>query len=138
MQIVQDVVDMKATANHFRDLFDRQKAYFNTNVTKSYEWRVDQLDRLSRMLSENMSALSDAVGSDFKTALSERIFEVAAPLGAIELTKAELKSWMQPVETPVPLFLAKSGHKGIVYREPYGVTRPARTAAEIPTAVSPT
>jgi hypothetical protein len=29
---------------------------------------------------------------------------------------------MQPVETPLPLFLAKSGHKGIVYREPYGVT----------------
>jgi hypothetical protein len=36
------------------------------------------------MLSENMGALSDAVGSDFKTAWSEKIFEVAAPLGTIE------------------------------------------------------
>ena len=122
MQTTQDVVDMKATANRFSDLFDRQKAYFNTNTTKSYEWRIDQLDRLSRMLSENMSALSEAVGSDFKTALSEKIFEVAAPLGIIEATKAQLRSWMQPVETPVPRFLAKSGHKGILYREPYGVT----------------
>jgi aldehyde dehydrogenase (NAD+) len=122
MQTSQDVVDMKATANRFSDLFARQEAYFNTNITKSYEWRIDQLDRLSRMLSENMGALSEAVGSDFKTALSEKIFEVAAPLGIIEVTKAELRSWMQPVEAPVPLFLAKSGHKGIVYREPYGVT----------------
>jgi aldehyde dehydrogenase (NAD+) len=122
MQTTQDVVDMKATVNRFSDLFDRQKAYFNTDITKSYEWRIDQLDRLSRMLSENMGALSEAVGNDFKTALSEKIFEVAAPLGLIEVTKAELRSWMQPVETPVPLFLAKSGHKGIVYREPYGVT----------------
>ena len=122
MQTIQDVVDSRATANRFSDLFDRQKAYFNTNVTKSYEWRVEQLDRLWRMLSENMSDLSDAVGRDFKTALSEKVLEVAAPLGIIEATKAELRSWMQPVETPVPLFLAKSGHKGIVYREPYGVT----------------
>src|SRR5262245_12018155 len=122
MQTTQDMIDTRTTANRFSDLFDRQKAYFNTNITKSYEWRMDQLDRLSRLLSENMDALSNAVGSDFKTALSEKIFEVAAPLGIIEVTKAELRSWMQPVETPVPLFLAKSGHKGIVYREPYGVT----------------
>src|SRR5262245_23204807 len=122
MQTTHDMIDMKATANSFSDLFDRQKAYFNTNITKSYEWRIDQLDRLSRMLSENMDALSAAVGSDFKTAVSEKIFEVAATLGATEVTKAQLRSWMQPVETPVPLFLAKSGHKGIVHREPYGVT----------------
>jgi aldehyde dehydrogenase (NAD+) len=29
---------------------------------------------------------------------------------------------MKPVEAPIPRFLAESGHKGIVYREPYGVT----------------
>jgi aldehyde dehydrogenase (NAD+) len=28
---------------------------------------------------------------------------------------------MKSVEAPIPTFLAKSGHKGIVYREPYGV-----------------
>src|SRR5215471_8591283 len=122
METTLDVIDMKATPSRFIDLFDRQRAYFNTNITKSYEWRIDQLDRLSRMLSENMDALSEAVGSDFKTAVSEKIFEAAAPLGLIEATKAQLRSWMQPVETPLPLFLAKSGHKGIVYREPYGVT----------------
>jgi aldehyde dehydrogenase (NAD+) len=122
MQTTHDVVDMKTTTNRFGDIFHRQKAYFNTNITKSYEWRINQLDRLSRMLSENMGTLSEAVGSDFKTALSEKIFEVAAPLGIVEVTKAELRSWMQPVEAPVPLFLAKSGHKGVVYREPHGVT----------------
>ena len=122
MQTTQEVIHSKTSGKRFSDLFDRQKAYFNTNITKSYEWRIDQLNRLSRMLSENMGVLSEAVGSDFKTALPEKIFEVAAPLGVIEVTKAELRSWMQPVETPLPLFLAKSGHKGIVYREPYGVT----------------
>ena len=122
MQTTANVIDVKETAIRFTDLFDRQKTYFHTNITKSYEWRIDQLDRLLRMLSENMGVLSDAVGSDFKTAVSEKIFEVAATLGTVEVTKAQLRPWMQPVETPVPLFLAKSGHKGIVYREPYGVT----------------
>src|SRR5262249_1465886 len=31
-----------------RQLFERQKAYFASDVTKSYEWRVEQLDRLTR------------------------------------------------------------------------------------------
>jgi aldehyde dehydrogenase (NAD+) len=109
-------------ANIYEDIFNRQKAYFASNITKSYEWRVDQLDRLARLLSEHTNEFYDALSRDFKTALSEKVFEVAAMLGTIEVTKSLLKSWMQPVEAPVPKFLAESGHKAIVYREPYGVT----------------
>ena len=108
--------------NIYEDIFNRQKAYFATNITKSYEWRLDQLDRLARMLSEHTNEFYDALSRDFKTALSEKVFEVAATLGTIEVTKGFLESWMQPIEAPVPKFLAKSGHKAIVYREPYGVT----------------
>ena len=108
--------------NIYEDIFNRQKAYFATNITKSYEWRLDQLDRLARMLSEHTNEFYDALSLDFKTALSEKVFEVAATLGTIEVTKGFLESWMQPIEAPIPKFLAKSGHKAIVYREPYGVT----------------
>jgi len=108
--------------NIYEDIFNRQKAYFATNITKSYEWRLDQLDRLARMLSEHTNEFYDALSRDFKTALSEKVFEVAGTLGTIEVTKGLLKSWMQPIEAPVPKFLAKSGHRAIVYREPYGVT----------------
>ena len=109
-------------ANIYEDIFNRQKAYFATNITKSFEWRLDQLDRLARMLSEHTNEFYDALSRDFKTALSEKVFEVAATLGTIEVTKSLLKSWMQPIEAPVPKFLAQSGHKAIMYREPYGVT----------------
>src|SRR6201996_5280986 len=110
------------SANIYEDIFKRQKAYFATNVTRSYEWRMDQLDRLARMLSEHTNEFYDALSRDFKTALSEKVFEVNATLGTIEVTKSFLKSWMQPIEAPVPKFLAESGHKAVVYREPYGVT----------------
>src|SRR5262249_52474604 len=92
--------------NIYEDLFNRQKAYFATNITRSYEWRVDQLDRLAQLLSEHTNEFYEAVSRDFKTALSEKVFEVGATLGTIEVTKSLLKSWMQPTEAPVPKFLA--------------------------------
>src|SRR5215475_7991090 len=106
----------------FDDVFDRQKAYFATDATKSYEWRIDQLDRLIRMLKENFQRFDEASKHDFKTALLEHVFEVAASIGSIEAIKAQLADWMKPVEAPIPKFLAASGHRGVVYREPYGVT----------------
>ena len=109
-------------ANIYGRIFNRQKAHFDSNITKSLEWRLDQLDRLAQMLSEHTNEFYDALSRDFKTALSEKVFEVAATLGTIEVTKSLLKSWMQPTEAPVPKFLAESGHKAMVYREPYGVT----------------
>jgi len=104
------------------ELFRKQKAYFDTDATKAYEWRVDQLDRLVRMLKENYQRFADASREDFKTASQENVFEVSAPIATSEFAKSQLKEWMKPVEAPLPKFLAASGHKGMVYREPYGVT----------------
>jgi aldehyde dehydrogenase (NAD+) len=105
----------------FKDLFDAQKAYFNTTVTRSYEWRIEQLDRMERLVSENEVRLQDAMASDFKTAVQEKVFETKAPLAIISHLRSELKNWMKPVEAPLPRALAASGHKGMVYRDPYGV-----------------
>jgi acyl-CoA reductase-like NAD-dependent aldehyde dehydrogenase len=104
------------------DLFNKQKAYFASDATKAYEWRIDQLNRLTRMLKENFERFADASRRDFKTASQENVFEVSATIATTESTKSQLKEWMKPVEAPLPKFLAASGHKGIVYREPYGVT----------------
>ena len=114
--------DLVIEAVPAQDLFDKQRAYFATDVTKTYEWRVDQLDRLIRMLKDNYERFSDASRRDFKTAAQENVFEVSASIASAENTKSQLKDWMKPVEAPLPKFLAVSGHKGMVYREPYGVT----------------
>ena len=84
----------------FQDLFDKQKAYFNSDVTKTYEWRIDQLDRLIRMLKENDKRFSEASRRDFRTALQENIFEVAASIGSIELMKSQIKDWSSYPEVP--------------------------------------
>ena len=50
------------------DLFNKQNAYFASDATKTYEWRIDQLNRLTRMLKENFERFADASRKDFKTA----------------------------------------------------------------------
>ncbi|MDB5861418.1 MAG: aldehyde dehydrogenase [Ramlibacter sp.] len=108
--------------NEYQELFDGQRRLFASGSTRSYEWRVDQLNRMGRLVRENEAALQRAVGQDFKTASQEQVFETLACAAETEYQKSQLKSWMAPVEAPVPRALAATGHKGMIYRDPYGVT----------------
>lgn len=121
MKVAHPVI-AEDTEPAYRPLFDRQKAYIESDVTKTYEWRVDQLDRMIRMLTENRARFNEAAKSDFKTAVQEHVFEVEATIATLGATKAQLAGWMEPVEAPIPKFLSAGGFKGMVYREPYGVT----------------
>jgi hypothetical protein len=47
------------------DLFNKQKAHFASDATKCYEWRIDQLNRLTRMLKENFERFANASSKDF-------------------------------------------------------------------------
>src|ERR1700729_1587287 len=108
--------------NQFQEIFDKQEAYFHSDATKSYEWRIDQLTRLENLCNENAEALEAAMSSDFKTASQEKLFEIMAPVGTAAFAKQDLKEWMKPVDVVVPKALRESGHTAKVYREPYGVT----------------
>jgi hypothetical protein len=57
------------SSNPYEPIFTAQKALFRTGATRAREWRLDQLARMERMVSENEAELQDAVKSDFKTAL---------------------------------------------------------------------
>ena len=89
--------------------FDRQKQYFASGITRSYTWRIEQLDRMVRLVGENEAALQDAIAQDFKTASQEQIFETLSCGAEVELQKSQLKDWMAPTEAPVPTALAATG-----------------------------
>src|SRR5258705_6348183 len=107
--------------NTFQTVFEQQKRHFASGVTRTYQWRVEQIDRMARLVGENETALQQAVTKDFKTASQEYVFETLACLGEVEFQKSQLKDWMKPIEVPVPRALAATGHRGIIYRDPYGV-----------------
>ena len=56
---INDFQTMRFEEVPLQNLFDKQKAYFATDVTKTYEWSVDQLDRLIRMLKDNYERFSE-------------------------------------------------------------------------------
>ncbi len=53
--------------NKFQNIFDAQKALFASGVTRAYDWRVEQLDRMARMIGENEERFQKAMAKDFKT-----------------------------------------------------------------------
>ncbi len=47
--------------NSFQEIFNKQKAYFDSDATKSYEWRIDQLTRLENLCNEKSEGLEAAM-----------------------------------------------------------------------------
>jgi aldehyde dehydrogenase (NAD+) len=76
---------------------------------------------MERMVSENQPELQNAVKSDFKTASQEYVFETRAAIGEVVFQRSHLDDWMKPVGAPVPNSLAATGHRAVIYRDPYGV-----------------
>ena len=56
--------------NPFQDIFNAQKALFATGVTRTYEWRVDQLDRMARMIRENEERFPEGDGQGLQDRLA--------------------------------------------------------------------
>jgi len=83
VQKVSASADVRSQVNPFQSLFERQRRLFATGVTRSYSWRIEQLDRMGPLLKENEAALQRAVAQDFKTASQEHIFETLACPGEV-------------------------------------------------------
>ena len=108
--------------NKYQSLFDTQKEFFYTDVSKTYEWRIDQLNRLEKMLTENQETFCQALKTDFNKPPFEQLFEITVPLGNIKYYKENLKQLMTPEPVAIPKGLEETGNKGIIYKEPFGVT----------------
>jgi aldehyde dehydrogenase (NAD+) len=108
--------------NPFSDILEAQQSYFASNITRSLEWRVEQLDRMQQMLREHEVEFQTAIAKDFKTSRQEYEFETFTAIAEVDFQKSQLESWMTPEEAPLPKALMATGHKAFIHREPYGVT----------------
>jgi aldehyde dehydrogenase (NAD+) len=108
--------------NAFQAIFDTQKAHFYTDATKTYEWRIDQLDRMERMLLDQQDELCAALYQDFGKPSFEQLFEITVPTGVIKYYRDNLRQLMAPQPVDIPKGLEATGNRGIILKEPYGVT----------------
>ena len=111
---------MAALRKSCDDTMDALRSTFRSGKTKSYEWRISQLQGMKRMYSENESAIMEALASDLGRAPFEAIgLEILSWAVEIDNALANLKAWMKPVFTKVPAMMSPATSE-YVY-EPYGV-----------------
>ncbi len=92
-------------------VFQNQKAFFNSNTTKSIGYRKKQLQQLKKILKENEPFLFEAIYLDFKKATFETYTtELSLLYSEIETSISKLDSWSKKkkVSTNFANFPAKS------------------------------
>ncbi|WP_299521525.1 aldehyde dehydrogenase [Winogradskyella sp.] len=102
-------------------LVNNQRAYFNSNATRSAEFRLKQLKKLKALLLEHEEEMHQAIFKDFgKSKYENQLTEFFPLIDEINLTIKNLKKWMQhkSVRTNLLNFPAKS----YLVPEPLGVT----------------
>lgn len=109
-------------SNAFQTIFDRQKAAFLSDRTKSRGWRLDQLARMERILLDHRDRWCTALHQDFGKPPFEQQFEITVPLANMTFYRDNLDWLMAPEEVKIPEGLAKLGQREVIRREPYGVT----------------
>ena len=103
------------------ELVKKQRDYFMSGATRSYEFRLNALKKLQRALKENEGAIAAAMKQDLNKSLFESYMcETGLVLDEVKFHIKHLKGWMKErtVATPLPQFHAKS----YISPEPYGVT----------------
>ncbi len=99
---------------------ENQRKYFNSNVTKPLEFRMEQLKKLKEIVISNQQKIIDALKADLKKSEVEAyISEIGLVLKEINYTLKHLKKWQKPKRMPTPWSLKPGSAK--IISEPYGV-----------------
>jgi aldehyde dehydrogenase (NAD+) len=95
------------TRTNVTETVARHRAYFATDVTRSYAWRRQQLDALERLLVERSADITDALRADLhKHPTESELTEIGFVLAELRLTRRKLRRWMRGSRVRVPLALA--------------------------------
>ncbi|UOY06145.1 aldehyde dehydrogenase [Muricauda sp. SCSIO 64092] len=104
-----------------RQLVADQRDYFQSNATRSVEFRLAQLMKLKELLLENEDKMHEAIMKDFgKSKYENQLTEFFPIIDELNISIKNLKKWMQhrSVKTNLLNFPAKS----YLVPEPLGVT----------------
>lgn len=100
-------------------LAEQQRAFFNSEATLSYEFRLEQLRKFRRALKHWHRPLCDALWTDLHKSEQEAVLtELSIVEGEVKNHIRHLKSWMRGEKHSTPLKMMPS--KSYVVSEPLG------------------
>ncbi len=113
-------LDLPESTNHAVMSIDELKRTFSTGRTKTYKWRIEQLQALKRLLEEKSKDIAKALNQDLAKSESEAwLTEIGYSITDVDDNIKRLKSWMKPKKVGTPL-VAWPG-KSMIQSEPLGV-----------------
>ncbi|MFZ2538521.1 MAG: aldehyde dehydrogenase [Oscillospiraceae bacterium] len=101
-------------------VIEKQRHFFNSDATKSVEFRRLMLNKLRDAIISNEDLIYKALKLDLNKSETEAyLTEIQTVLGEIKVALKNIKKWQKPtrVRTPITHFPSSS----YVYSEPYGV-----------------
>lgn len=102
-------------------IYEKQKSYFQSGQTKSFNHRLQALNYLKNTIKSNEAEIIQALYMDLnKSEFESYMTEIGILYSEIDYTIKHLKKWMKPKK--VKTALTHIGTKGQIYSEPYGVT----------------
>jgi aldehyde dehydrogenase (NAD+) len=113
-------MDLGAFSKQLNLDYTRLRARVDKKV-RDYDWRMEQLHQLKKLIEENDAALCEAMWKDLhKSKFECTLSEQGVVLSEIEVTLQNLKKWMKPQRASTPLY-SLPGSSRIVH-EPFGLT----------------
>ncbi|WP_188152135.1 aldehyde dehydrogenase family protein [Teredinibacter waterburyi] len=101
--------------------FDIQTSAYLDNKYPSFESRIDSLNKLRRLLLDNMAHIEQAISKDFgyRSPHETRLFEFFPCMEAINFSIRNLKRWMKPVRRSTSIWLMPGA--AFLQHQPLGV-----------------
>ncbi|MGD9593132.1 MAG: aldehyde dehydrogenase family protein, partial [Candidatus Berkiella sp.] len=97
-----------------------QKEYFQSEVTKSIEFRIQQLRRLKKLIRQYEDDLLEALHKDLgRSHMESYMSEFMLVINEINYSIKKLKNWAKPKFVDNNFFLKPAKSK--IYYEPFGV-----------------
>jgi aldehyde dehydrogenase (NAD+) len=90
----------------------------SAGTTRPRAWRLEQLNRVERAITERRDAVLSALASDLGKPPVEAYFELVAVQQEIQLVRSRLRRWMAPRSVGLPVFMQPG--RAEVIREPLG------------------
>mmetsp|Transcript_9633 Transcript_9633/g.15908 ORF Transcript_9633/g.15908 Transcript_9633/m.15908 type:complete len:461 (+) Transcript_9633:54-1436(+) len=107
-------------AKALSDMLESLNGVFATDKTKHYQWRYAQLAAMKIMLQKHEIDVKQALAADLGRHEFEAVgLEILGTLGELDYTMKNLKTWMKPEPTEVPLWMAPASSE--LSYEPYGI-----------------
>ncbi len=96
-------------------------AFFSSQKTLSYTFRIAQLKRLKTLVQENVSVIQQALYKDLGKSPEEAyVTEIGITIAEIDHSIKHLKRWMKPQRKKTPLLFFPG--KSYVVSQPYGLS----------------